>query len=198
MALVRIRQVVLLLAAFAMALVAGFFYAYACSVMLGLARLDAPGFVVAMQAINETVRNPVFFFSFFGALGFTALAALASLPRRRHPATWLIGAALLVYALGGFGVTAAFNVPLNTTLAELRVGDPATNVEAARLVYEAAWVRWNLVRTVASTVAFLILCIAVLLVGRETDTNAPRPTRDATGGTPRPRAADGSAYAAAR
>src|SRR3712207_3542324 len=96
------RLASLFLAALATALSAGFFYAYACSVMLSLDRLDAAGFVRAMQAINATVRNPVFAFSFFGALLFTALAALLHLPRWRGRTARLIGVAFLLYALGAF------------------------------------------------------------------------------------------------
>lgn len=167
MLLDRIRLAALVLAALPMALIAGFFYAYACSVMLGLARLDAAGFIAAMQAINDTVRNPVFFFSFFGALGLTVVAALCSLPRWGSPATWLVGVPFLVYALGAFGVTVACNVPLNEALAQVRVADPATDLDAARRAYEGPWVRWNLVRTLASTVALLALCGALALAGRE-------------------------------
>ena len=63
-----VRLASLLLASLATGLIAGFFYAYDCSVMLGLERLDAAGFVRAMQAINATVRNEYFAASFFGAL----------------------------------------------------------------------------------------------------------------------------------
>ena len=167
MSLDRVRLAALFLAALAMALIAGFFYAYACSVMVGFARLDAAGFILAMQAINAAVRNGVFFFSFFGALGFTAVAALCSLPRWRSPATWLVGLALLIYAFGAFGVTVVYNVPLNEALAQVRVADPATDLDAVRRAYEAPWVRWNLVRTLASTAALLALCGALFLAGRE-------------------------------
>src|ERR671916_2905068 len=57
-------------------LISGFFYAYACSVTLGLALLPDEQYVEAMQAINATVRNGVFAFSFFGAVP-TLLLALA-------------------------------------------------------------------------------------------------------------------------
>lgn len=54
----------------------GFFYAFACSVMVGLARTDDRTFVATMQWINATVRNAAFAPAFFGALLVTAAAAV--------------------------------------------------------------------------------------------------------------------------
>ena len=51
----------------AVGLMAGFFYAYACSVMVGLDRVDDRTFIVTMQWINATVRNAAFAPAFFGA-----------------------------------------------------------------------------------------------------------------------------------
>ena len=55
-------------------LMAGLYYAYAISVMLGLSRTDDRTFLSAMQQINVAILNPWFFVSFLGALVFTALA----------------------------------------------------------------------------------------------------------------------------
>jgi hypothetical protein len=55
----------------AVALMAGFFYAYACSVMIALTRVDDRTFIVTMQWINATVRNAAFAPAFFGSLVLT-------------------------------------------------------------------------------------------------------------------------------
>ena len=60
-------------------LMAGPYYAYAISVMLGLGRTDDRTFLSAMQQINVAILNPWFFVSFFGALVFTALAGVLHL-----------------------------------------------------------------------------------------------------------------------
>lgn len=44
-----------------MGLLAGLFYAYACSVMPGLGRADDRTLVDAMQQIDKAIENPVFF-----------------------------------------------------------------------------------------------------------------------------------------
>jgi uncharacterized membrane protein len=139
-----------LLAALGSGLVAGIFFAFSNFVMPGLARLPPGQGVAAMQSINVTVLNPLFFTVFFGtaALGL-ALAALA-LFGQAPGATWILAGALL-YVLGCIGVTMAANVPLNTALAAL----PASGAEAARLWthYLDRWTLWNTVRTLASFLA---------------------------------------------
>jgi uncharacterized membrane protein len=50
-------DVVLVAATVTMGLIAGLFYAYACSVMLGLRQTDARTFVYAMQRINVAILN---------------------------------------------------------------------------------------------------------------------------------------------
>lgn len=149
----------------AMGLVAGLFYAYACSVMPGLARTDDRTLVDAMQQINEAILNPVFALSFFGAPVLTAAAAiLAWRSGSRQAARWVV-AALVLYALA-FVVTMGVNVPLNDDLAA--AGDPATirDLAAVREEFEDRWVTWNILRTVASTAALACLGRALVLHGR--------------------------------
>ena len=161
----RIRLALLLLASLATALIAGFFYAYDCSVMLGLERLDAEGFVRAMQAINATVRNGYFAVSFFGALALTAAAALLYVPCWPTPAATLVASAFLAYAVGGFAVTLTINVPLNGALAGI---DPASapDLAAVRRAYAEPWMFWNHARTAASTAALALLLGALYAEGR--------------------------------
>ncbi|WP_426059260.1 hypothetical protein [Hymenobacter sp. B1770] len=46
-------------------LVAGVYYGFSVAVNPGLARLPAPAYIAAMQAINDVIQNPVFAASFF-------------------------------------------------------------------------------------------------------------------------------------
>jgi uncharacterized membrane protein len=161
------RTAVLTLATLAMGLIAGFFYAYACSVMIGLARVDDQTFISTMQWINATVRNVWFAGSFFGALVLTAGATLLHLRRaERRVLVWIVGALLLYVA--AFGITMGISVPLNEELAA--AGDPALIVDkaAVRAAYEDVWVNWNLTRTLASTAAFACLVRAVMVLRRPT------------------------------
>lgn len=157
------RGLALATATLATGLIAGFFYAYACSVTLGLALLPDAGYVSAMQSINATVRNGVFALSFFGA-ALTLLAALAlHAPRPRSARFALVALAFVLYVGGGFLLTMTVNVPMNEGLAVVDVGG-ATPAELARVRegYEGPWNLWNWARTVFSSLAFAAIVGACL------------------------------------
>lgn len=162
----RIFLAVTALAGLAAALVSGFFYAYHCSVMVGFAAADPLVAVAAMQAINATVRNATFAFSFFGTLGFGLLAGLLALRSPRHPSSWAVWAGTLFHLIGGFGVTMLFNVPLNEALAPVR-----PDAETAQKVWEGyaePWRFWNGIRTIASTLSLAAFAWALMQGARET------------------------------
>lgn len=139
----------------AMGLIAGVFYVFACAVMPALARSDDRVFVEVMRNINDVIQNPVFFLSFMGALVLTAVAAWQVRGTSYRGWVW---AGLAAYALA-FLVTVAFNIPLNNGLAD------TADVGVARAHFESAWVGWNVVRAVLSTVGVGCLVRAVVLYG---------------------------------
>ncbi|WP_280217470.1 DUF1772 domain-containing protein [Nocardia neocaledoniensis] len=159
-----VRLAAIVLAVLSTGLIAGVFYAYAISVMPALARTEDRTLIDVMQKVNVVIINPWFMLGFMGTAGFTALAAVLSLgAQHRGTLVWL-GIALALNVIA-FGVTVALNVPLNDALDA--AGDPAAIVDAAavRADYEAAWVRWNILRAVLHTAAFLVLCGALFAAG---------------------------------
>jgi uncharacterized membrane protein len=160
------RGLVLTAAVLALGLLAGFFYAYAVSVMPGLGQADDRTLVDGMQQINEATENPLFFLTLLGAPALM-LAALVMEHRAgsRPVVRWLV-AALVLYGVA-FMITGALNIPLNDALAD--AGDPGrADLAAAREDFEDPWVAWHIVRTVALTAAFGCLGYALLLHGRST------------------------------
>jgi uncharacterized membrane protein len=144
----------------AVGLMAGFFYAYACSVMVGLNRVDDRTFIATMQWINATVRNAAFAPAFFGALVLTIAAAAVAVPSRRAGWVWVLTAALLYAA--AFLVTMTLNVPLNEQLAAAGAPDLIGDLTAVRVGFEGPWVRWNILRTALATGSLIALAIALL------------------------------------
>ncbi|NNE12373.1 MAG: DUF1772 domain-containing protein, partial [Ilumatobacter sp.] len=131
----------------------GFFYAWICSTMWGLDDADPRVAIAAMQAMNASVRNAVFFPAFFltpVVLG--AAAVLLHRDDRRRASRWF-GLAAIVYLLGGLLLTMAVNVPMNEDLA--RHTDVLSESAAAHVWedYSGPWQVWNTVRTVASGAA---------------------------------------------
>ena len=104
--------------------------------------------------------------TFFGALILTALAALLHLTGDGRPLLPWIGAAFVLY-LFVFVITIGVNVPRNNEIKAAgdvnRISDP----HAVRERFdEARWVRWNYIRTFASTVAFGLLAWTLVQSGQ--------------------------------
>ena len=144
-------------------LIAGVFFAFSAFVMKALARLPAAEGVAAMQSINVAVLNPLFLGAFAGTAAAGAVAVVASLTRWREPASlWLLLGGLL-YVVGTFGVTAAFNVPLNESLA--RVSRGGGGLESRWGDYVRRWTAWNHVRTAAALAAAAAFALAFRRIG---------------------------------
>ncbi|MFD9962458.1 DUF1772 domain-containing protein [Amycolatopsis sp. NPDC058986] len=139
---------------------AGLFYAYACSVMPGLARGDAKTFVEGMRGINVAILNGWFMATFLGAPLLAAVAgALHLRSDLRGALPWVVaGFVLLMVTLI---VTGVVNVPLNNAL-EAQAADGSATLEEVRARFETVWVRWNVVRAVSSTAGFGCLVGALL------------------------------------
>lgn len=153
-------NIILTLTATLTALMAGLFYAWSCSVMLGFARLNDREFVSAMQKTNRAILNPVFFASFFGAPIFLVISTFL---HYGFPRFWLLFSATIIYLIGNFGVTMFGNVPLNNTLDQFNL-ESATDEEIARqrINFERPWNNLNTIRTISSTLALILVIIACL------------------------------------
>lgn len=160
-----VRAITLALATLTTGLIAGFIYAYAVSVNLGLAELPDASYVSTTNAINERTLNPAFFAIFLGAPLFLLAALAAHLPWPRSGRFWLVALASALLIGGDFLVTMFANVPLNEELARVAADASAGELAEARAAYEGPWDFWNSVRTVSSVLAFLLLVCACLLRG---------------------------------
>ncbi|MDQ4102423.1 MAG: DUF1772 domain-containing protein [Actinomycetota bacterium] len=162
-----IRLTTLVAATVIVGLVAGLFFAFAVSVMPGLGRSDSRTFIEAMQHINVAILNPLFAASFVGAPVLTgAAAALHFRADGRAVLPWTVaGFALCMVTLV---ITIRINVPLNNALDGAGPPDRIADLAGVRERFEATWVRWNVVRAVASTAALGCLAWALVLYGRAT------------------------------
>lgn len=171
----RNADIVLCAAVIAMGLSAGLLCAFTIAVMPGLTAADDQTLVDAMQQMIVKIENPAFFLIFLGA---PALAAVALFQARRSgsakTAGWIV-AGLAFYALTLI-VTFAVHLPLNYDLTE--AGDPADiqNLAAVRDDFVTPWVAWDIVRTLASIVAFASLTWALVLRGRTGRSERPQQT----------------------
>lgn len=148
-------------AALGCGLVAGIFFAFSSFVMPALGRIPPEQGINAMQSINVVVLNASFLSLFVGT-GVLCLGLLGgAVVWWQEPSGKLLLLGSLLYIVGCFGVTRAFNIPLNDALA---AAQPATP-EATRLWahYLERWTQWNTVRTVAPTASAALFMAALLL-----------------------------------
>ncbi|MFN3262145.1 MAG: DUF1772 domain-containing protein [Pikeienuella sp.] len=145
----------------AYALVAGVFLAFSDFIMRSLALTGGVGGVEAMQVINREVFRWVFMALFLGMAAVSILIAGYAWAQLNGPAGTLIGAAALVYLVGVFGVTVAFNVPMNQALAGMELSSEATR-DYWLQIYVPRWTFWNSVRTAAAALSAALLLFGLL------------------------------------
>jgi uncharacterized membrane protein len=174
MSLRTVQTVALLAGTITTGLTAGVFGLYAHTIMRGLGKTDDRTFVAAFQAIDRAIINPLFMLTFFGALVLCGVAAVAHLRGdARAVLPWILSATALY--LVAVVITLAVNVPLNDAIKAAGEPDRITDLAAVRAnFHETRWIAWNLVRTIATTVAFGCLAWALVLHGRGTAGN-PEP-----------------------
>lgn len=158
--------VLLGLGTLALALNAGFFFAYSVSVMRGLDAVDPRAAIEVMNGINRTIQTPPFAVVFFGPLVLPVLTIVSGqLARAPGVALALIGGALLIYGLGVFLVTLRYNLPLNAGLAQLVPGS-ALDAQADWQAFLRPWLVWNHVRIGSSLLSFALTAAALVLAFR--------------------------------
>lgn len=145
----------------AYALVAGVFLAFSDFIMRSLALTSGTGGVETMQVINREVFRRIFMTLFLGMAGVSILIAGYAWIGLGGPAGTLILLAALVYLAGCFGVTVAFNVPMNKAFAGMDLSQAATR-DYWRQTYLPRWTFWNSVRTGAAAFAAALLLFGLL------------------------------------
>ncbi len=149
------------------ALIAGLFYSWSCAVTIGLGRLSNVEYIAAMQSINRAILNPVFFISFLGTALLLPLSTYLHYTAAPSMRFWFLLAAAATYLIGVFGVTIVGNVPLNEALDAFNLHSAtAQDIAAQRAKFEIPWNNLNMVRTVASTIAIVLVIIACISPAR--------------------------------
>lgn len=156
-------HLLLIAAATATSLMAGLFYAWSCSVTPGFQRLTDASYITVMQSCNRAIQNPVFFAGFFGALVLLPLCTFLNYSQPLTPRFWLLLAASVCYIAGTFGVTVVGNVPMNELLDkfDLQSATPEA-ISTMRAQFEGRWNNLNMIRTLSSVLAVILVIIACL------------------------------------
>jgi len=154
---------VLLFTLITTALMAGLFFSWSCAITAGLGRLPVASYLAAMQSINRTILNPLFFSCFFGAAVLLPLSAWQAYTPAVLLRFWLLLGAAACYLVGVMGVTIFGNVPLNEALDTFSLDHASADAMARqREVFEARWNALNNLRAAAATASVMLLGLALL------------------------------------
>jgi uncharacterized membrane protein len=155
-----ILSVTILLSALGSGLMAGLFFTFSNFVMKALGKTQPTQGIAAMQSINITILNPLFFIVFMGTAVTSILLPVSLIWRGPQPNSIFLIMGGICYIVGVMVVTIVFNVPMNN---KLEAVDAESN-EAHTLWqrYLTDWTRWNHVRTVASVLAMLFFILAIV------------------------------------
>ncbi|WP_127019280.1 DUF1772 domain-containing protein [Flagellimonas beolgyonensis] len=152
-------------------LTAGLCFTWTNAVTPGIGRLDNLGYLQAFQAMNRAIINPMLLLVFFGPL-LTHIANVYLHRNQPNLVFWMLFAAGILYVAGVVVITVFGNVPLNEILdkTDLQVATPK-QLNEIRNLFEAKWNRLHLIRTVTSTLSFLLLILSLLQNQINTNTN---------------------------
>ena len=153
-------------AVLAYALVGGVFLAFSDFIMRSLARDSEDRGAEVMRVINREVFRWVFMSLFLGMSAASVGIAVYAAVHLTGPGQSLILLSALVYLVGCFGVTLAFNVPMNEALAALEPSQAANQYWTD--TYLPRWTFWNTVRTFACVLSAALLLFGLFRMARAT------------------------------
>lgn len=135
-------------------LMAGVYLTFSMVVMRSLAALEVAQGMAAMKSINREILKTAFMPLFFGSTIIAILMMVIAIWQWGASGAISMLSAGLIYTIGMFVITAAFNVPLNNRLEETdEQNQTAKQTWDHYLVY---WTRWNTLRTIACVTTMLI------------------------------------------
>ncbi|UXN06970.1 anthrone oxygenase family protein [Bartonella sp. HY761] len=144
----------------------GFFYAWLCSTMWGLDKIDPRVAINAMQAMNSSVRNAVFAPAFFGTPIALCCTAIVLFYMRHKKSALMVAIASIIYICFCFILTAVINVPMNVALAAVIIPEDIQKADLIWKNFSQPWQFWNLIRFIASGIVFTLTVLAVFSLPR--------------------------------
>ncbi len=145
-------------------LVAGVYYCFNVAIVPALNSIAGTQHIAAMQAINNKIKNPIFFLSFFGP---ALLLPLTAFLYRNRVQFYLLIAAAALHIIGSIGITIVGNIPLNERLDKLDTRIISeSEAEQIRRAFQGAgspWMRFHAVRAICAVIATGLIFVACLI-----------------------------------
>lgn len=160
---ITFQNIVILILILLTGLSAGLCFTWTNVVTTGIGRLDNFGYLNAFQQMNRTILNPMFFIVFFGPV-FINVINLYLHKSASHTMIWLLIIATALYVFGVAIITIFGNVPLNELLDKTDlVSSSKDELSILRDRFENKWNRLHLIRTISSSITFILLILSLII-----------------------------------
>ena len=158
-----IQIITLFLATMSTGLMAGIFFTWTNAVTPGIGKLKDIEYLRALQSMNRVILNPAFYSVFICPVLALPLAAVLNYNSEPSLVFKLLLVASIIYLAGSFMITILGNIPLNNLLDSNDL-EHFSEEEARNLRHEieTKWNNFNLIRTITSAIAFILLLITCL------------------------------------
>jgi len=160
-------QILLAISTFLCSLVAGFLFAFAVVVMPGIRNLGDREFILTFQVIDRIIQNnqPIFLIVWVGSVVLLIATLVIGFVQLEGTCLMLLILVTVTYIFGVQLPTVIFNIPLNNKVQTLDVDEIGEDtLKFAREEFESPWNRWNLVRTVISSLVSIMLITLLVLI----------------------------------
>jgi uncharacterized membrane protein len=146
-------------------LMAGIFFTWTNAVTPGLGKLKDIGYLRALQSMNRVILNPAFYIVFICPILMLPLAAALNYKSDPSLIFKLLSVASIIYLLGVFFITILGNIPLNNLLDKNELVDfSLEDAKKLRNEIETKWNNFNLIRTITSSISFILLIMTCFLI----------------------------------
>ena len=146
-------------------LMAGIFFTWSNAVKPGIGKLNDIEYLKALQSMNRVILNIQFKIVFFISIISVALVPVLNFDLYPNSIFWIFIFILVIYWVGAFGVTLFGNIPINEKLDKINLKSVSSQkIKLLRESIESNWNNLNLIRTISSFIAFLLLILSLILV----------------------------------
>ncbi len=161
----KIQIITLFLATMTTGLMAGIFFTWTNAVTPGIGKLNDIGYLRALQSMNRVILNPVFYLVFMCPILTLPLATVLNYKSAPSLVFQLLLVASIIYLLGVFFITVQGNIPLNNLLHKNDLdGFSLEDARNLRNKIETKWNNFNLIRTITSSISFILLIITCVII----------------------------------
>ncbi|MDG1351278.1 MAG: DUF1772 domain-containing protein [Crocinitomicaceae bacterium] len=163
----KLETIILPSAILFVGLMAGIFFTWSNAVKPGIGKLSDLEYLRALQSMNREILNIPFKIVFLGSLITLISVPIFYINLCAENIFWLFISAFVIYLLGVFTVTILGNIPLNELLDNTSLDNISINeAKALRKSIEVKWNNFNLVRSVSSSLTFVLLIFSYLFLNR--------------------------------